>query len=168
MNLVLIPEWLKSVLTKNSRPLTDALEPEKLLGILSKEDVAFYIFLNNNLSRWINEPAVYKDFSRPFNSTGEALQLSTQLEYSNKKPNSYELFGPLSEEVQIPSIQFKVIMVDQETVGLVPFVESSQVLFTSGYKNLIDDLLAQMNDRLTFSELAKTSLFKRFLSYPML
>lgn len=176
MNLVLIPTWLSDSLKANSKPLSDVTDLKNLSDILSQEDVAFYIFLNRHMERWFSKTeAALEVFERPvavFEFTEETEELDKlastfNLEYTNKPANSHELFGPLSEEVVSWGIDFKVVVVDQETLGLMPFVNPSLTDPTAKrvtpFKNVMDDLLFHLNSKMEFSELARTKLFKEFL-----
>lgn len=46
MNIVVLPEWLKRTMAFHHVPLTESCNLEKLVSILSPEDVAFYVNLN--------------------------------------------------------------------------------------------------------------------------
>lgn len=47
LKLVILPQWLVDALKAANLDLADALEVKNLLTILSKEDVAFYLYVNS-------------------------------------------------------------------------------------------------------------------------
>jgi hypothetical protein len=49
MKIVFIPAWLSSALKEANEPANVAINLEALIGILSKEDVAFYLYINTCL-----------------------------------------------------------------------------------------------------------------------
>lgn len=173
MNLVLIPNWVISALESENYSVKDALNADKLMSTLSMEDVAFYIWLNQQLDIWIPKDII-KSFTTGVDGMGFShdvtkqfndLLLACDIEYANKVGNhqpvkqSADLFGFLSNPVEINKISFFVKQIDMNTLCLIPTIstENSTV-------GLINDLIYFLNNQLPFYEIAKKPIFKFYLS----
>lgn len=174
MNLILVPAWVKQSLEAENLSLKDVLNPESLLATLSKEDVAFYVWLNKHLDRWIPS-SVCGSFNTGDKATSFTSQQLSDLsdlmmgftirENQNRSKNesssldSCELFGPLSAKVSPTDVNFDTCPIDYDTIALVPKKDSRYSLM-----GMVNDLLLHLNGRLAFHDVAKTPLFRLYLS----
>lgn len=176
MKLVLIPLWLEQTLINKDLNLSTALSTEKLSTILSNDDLAFYISLNMNMSRWIPEEFInsFKSISFLDSISDEKYESIFDLttEYNFRKGNdlikrtSSELLGPTADVVETSLIGFKVKRIAEDTMALVPYVcNKDQKQCTNGFLTLADDLLLYLNEQLNFNEVAKLPIFKYFVTH---
>lgn len=165
MSLVLIPEYVDTLLREHNRNLNDVLNPKVILSTLSVEDVSFYIYLNRHLDRFLDSQIVgsfnygyyealrfTEDQIKPLNPYIEGFDTTLK----DKKEYSY-LFGLFSDPV--PSITFKVVLLNVDTIGLIPIKEGG-----SSVLGVVSDLLHHLNNRIPFPQLASQSIFKWFLT----
>lgn len=170
MKLVLVPEWVSRVIGQESLLPGDVVNPEMLLSTLSKDDVAFYVWLNTNLERWL--PATLDETfntgcgsALPFNEAqlGELHDglLSMRMEYDNGKtpPHPAELFGLLTKDVPTHVVRFVPQVVNHDTVLLHPKHDA-----TLPPIDMENTLLRLLHGRYPFETVAATPLFKHFVS----
>lgn len=179
MKLIMVPHWVEQALDRESLSLNAVLDPEKLLSTLSREDVAFYCWLNLNLNRWV-PTEVMETFSEvellrsidtlsadevdfdisQFNDNLRALNISESNRVNSNVPmNSCELLGALAPKVQPNQISFGIRLINKDTVVLTPKETKSTSLM-----GMVNELLFCLNTRKAFHDVAKTPLFHYFVS----
>lgn len=180
MKVVVVPEWLKRSLESNSRDLGDALEPEKLLDIISLDDVAFYLFLNDRSLHGSRPSGVFGDIFGTFTSAISMADIEGKVPAKDRETlfsltNSFigadcpisvtRLFGPFVNESDLKQCGYELRVINRDVLAIVPNVmgEPSQT-----EQNLVDDLLYHLSTRVTFETLAGTPLFQRFLACCMI
>jgi hypothetical protein len=171
-----VPDWLEKAITAHGGTIADVLDLEKLSSILSLDDVAFYLELNHQMQRWVPQ-AVCSSFKKVVSgvnyetlfSTGMGgdvvdLMMAHGLSMRNNTRHSSELFGPLAEPCSPAEISFACVHLTYDTIALRPAkVDKRENL----HKGLEDDLLYQLNHRMTFEDVAKLPLFSHHLSHCM-
>ena len=173
MKLLLVPHWLEKALSSEGHDLKEVLNPEILFATVSREDVAFYIFLNRNLTRWLPQEILHT-FTCGDPALGfkphEHNELEDQVlghtisakhegvKNNSTAPNTCELFGPLSEEFPLSDISYTIRCINYDTIVVLPQKAKGNTLMGT-----VNDLLFQLNSRMPFEKLAQTSLFKLFL-----
>tara|TARA_B100000929_G_scaffold220881_1_gene177385 strand:- start:940 stop:1512 length:573 start_codon:yes stop_codon:yes gene_type:complete len=187
MKLVLVPQWVEQAMGREDISPRALLDPEKLLSTLSKEDVAFYVWLNNHLERWLPKaivetfvtgcPLAEASTKQLGTSCGGALPFNTdqmdvlrdyfmnfQMEDMARRKkehhgvDSCELFGALEAKCSPDDITFTVRIVGQDTLVLLPKKTKSSSLM-----GMVNDMLIHLNGRLAFHDVAKTPLFRFFV-----
>lgn len=176
VNLLLIPEWVEKALEGADWPLRKVLDPDVLSTTLSREDVAFYVFLNRHINRWL--PDAVRDtfecgteYSLKFRDLtefeGEVTDLVTYHEMQDIKAtqggervtlDTRELFGPLSDPIDPKNLRYVIREIQYDTIAVIPKQERGD-----GHKGMVDYLLLLLSQRLSFEELARTPLFKYYV-----
>lgn len=179
MKLIMVPDWVEKALERESLDLNAVLDPEKLLSTLSREDVAFYFWINSHLERWVPQEVV-ETFSSTLPSFREittkeereefdlsqfsdiqlALNIAEKRRVKENHPlDSSELFGALSSKVHYSEVSFRTRLLGKDTVVLVP-----KKVKPNTPMNMVNELLFCLNTRLSFPSLAQTPLFNYFVS----
>lgn len=187
MKLVLVPQWVEQAVGCEEISPRALLDPEKLLSTLSKEDVAFYVWLNNHLDRWLPE-AIVETFvtgcssaetqtkvldtlcadALPFNTEqmdelrdyfmNFQLDAARQRKKENGGLDTCELFGALEAKCSPDDVSFTVRVVGNDTLVLLPKKTKSSSLM-----GMVNDMLTHLHGRLAFHDVAKTPLFRFFV-----
>lgn len=171
MKLVIIPAWLERVVKENSLGINSCLDIKSLESILSKEDLAFYIFLNTHANKIFIQP-IAETFSN------QVLLEKLSLEEREEYYNLMEQFAiKYNETPRIPMCELLdkfddcAVTMDQVEFNTCCVVDDT-IVITLGKKvnedhktlyNLMDDLLTHLHRHMNFSQLVKTPLFKYFL-----
>jgi hypothetical protein len=170
MKLVFIPAWVEAAFKTAGLPLEAVLDPTTLQSTLSGEDVGFYIHLNQTLNTFI-PPEVATGFEW---GTASALSLTEEfidqyqdaiLAYASTSGTeipfrSEWFFGSKSDSVAKEKIQYFTRTFAEDTVAIFPSVERGNTLI-----GMVDDLLFHLNSRLEFTTLAKTPIFRYYLTH---
>lgn len=187
MKMVLVPQWVEQAMGREDISPSAMLDPEKLLTTLSKEDVAFYVWLNDHLERWLPKAVIetfvtgspktdvtakYLDTScgaaLPFNTEQmdelRGYYMNFRLDDMRRRKKEHgeldtcELFGVLEAKCSPDDIGFTVRIVGQDTLVLSPKKTKSSSLM-----GMVNDMLIHLHGRLAFHDVAKTPLFRFFV-----
>lgn len=173
MKIVLVPEWLEKAVESRGADKTDLLDIEKLSSIVSLDDVAFYLELNEQLSRWIpnaicqtfstGRRAVNYEYFEGTDMGGKVhdLRMGHAVTFRSTTRHTQELFGQLSDQFSPVEVSFVPVSLTYDTIALRP-IRVGQT--EKPHAALVDDLLYKLNDRLPFEALAQKPLFSHYLT----
>lgn len=167
MKIILVPNWVENSLTANSFSLKDVLKQDVLNSILSREDVAFYLYLNRNLTRWLPE-AIVNTFSSGDEATGYKIEEQVNdltnliLGYSIGKQSTVtdtaELFSVFDSDVLPEQIAYKLESLNGDTLVVLPRKDSGVSL-----RVIVNGMLSRLSEVTPFEKLVLTPLFKYFI-----
>lgn len=170
MKLILVPQWVERALKSESLPLDTVLDPEKLLATLSREDVAFFGWLNDHLDI-LFEDEIFSSFNTgcrgALNFTDEQMRAFQDIHFAfrvrqNAKAGentvSRDLFGPTAERCEIDEIGFSTRCIGKDAVVLIP-----EKATTPSLMGMVNDLLFHLTNRHAFHEIANTDLFRYYV-----
>lgn len=164
MNIILLPNWVEKALLSNTYNLVDVTKPHVLLSILSREDVAFYLYLNQNLNRWLP-----KELADTFETGNDVLGFKAEIHiehidrlilgYSMSKTtsnkNTCELFDVLDAAIAESDIKFELKNLNEDTFVILPRKEDGVT-----HLGLCNDLLHLLVNRSSLELVSQTPLFK--------
>lgn len=170
LSLVIIPLWLKKHADEQGVALETLTDINVLSTLLSKEDIAAFLFINMCHSDWLGEPAAMS-FAPPYwvthcldkDSELSGLMATHEIECRTTKlppGDSTALLGPLTEPVSISKIQYRVVDGRDNTLLLIPKVSQTTIIDNV---TLLDDLLYSANKHMSMERLAKLPMFRSFL-----
>lgn len=96
MNLIVVPNWLEVPLKVAGLNLKDLINPRKLFGILSKEDVAFYFLCQTELYQFIPE-----SFAKDFTIDRSVWQYDVGATTDKERADSVDNFFKLVEDTRL-------------------------------------------------------------------
>jgi hypothetical protein len=165
MKIIYVPDWMRAALAAADAPVQNLYSVDKLLGTLSPEDVANYIFLNENLPKFLPEPIV---------GSFELINLSGQLE-GDECP-SFKQVAKILGDYKVneigPSLdadgkQLTCDLMDEYSIRFthVPLAEGDATDETArGEAGLMDRVIRQLYSFTPFHELAQLPLMAGYLT----
>lgn len=185
MNIILLPAWVEKAIKTADLPLKDARDLKVMKTILSDDDLAFYISLNQYLFRWIpteiiesidNIKDAFENWDLVVDERIATLAAEHQMRFMSDdkvdKKSTSELFGPL-EDTSDGYVTFNLISLNPDVMALRPTLEKLSddvpVNIEATYKkiglDLADKILYHLNERLTFDKVAQLPIFKYFFKH---
>lgn len=179
LSLVVIPLGIEQMLKMSSTPLSALTDIEKLSGILSKEDVAFYIYCQHLITRQtsIGIKAVVDSFGsnlvggRIFNTFYEKVHNGYALVESFELQNPNNYIRPLYDGsfdfdkggLDYRNYTFETVEIESDVLGLrlVPLVASDPA--EEQEESALSDLLNVLSNYLGFNDMVKKPAFDRFV-----
>lgn len=186
LKLVILPQWLVDALKAANLDLADALEVKNLLTILSKEDVAFYLYVNsvgmgptlvlrdsvlgsvNSLFQLLVERVGANDYDGDVLKAYDALVTKGRVAVDSGQWEVYrrEIKAQLLNHWQQPEdnevVAYEVRRLGSDAVALIPIVIPATDDH-SQHKKECDQLLNILCGAYPFTRVASTSLFKSYV-----
>ena len=171
MKLVLIPLWMEEAFAERGLPPEAILDTNLLQSTLSVEDVTFYIHLNQSFNRFLPQEVVAGFDSGSASALGFTPEVLDSFQdgllaygTASEVPfRSQWFFGPQSESVELEKIRYQIRPALEDTLILCPRIVESQTKVS--LISMVDDLLFYLNGRLAFPDLAKTTVFRYYLTH---
>lgn len=179
--ITFIPVWLENAMARSGMNFSDALNKEKLLGILSKSDVVFYL-MANNLFRDVYLAGPVLDtrmvdgcqLDCQFQCDNDVMQ-EVNIAYGtalNKHVTPYtqeQLFlqHALGETIDMEvfkdkNFSFTAQLIDEENVIVrMKFIDEDVPTYKF-FGNFYEQLLRTLNFHYPFHEIARTTLFGKY------
>lgn len=182
--LTFIPLWLENAMARYGMKFSDAFDDKKLLDILSKQDIVFYllantIFKNAYLAEYVLPTGFFieKDFSSLLDSDEDIRQeYGVALgEIYRTPPTSYTLeklvlqFN-VGESIDIENFEdkkfeFVAQLIDEENVIIRMRILENDIPTYKIFGNFYEQLLKMVNYHFPFHQIANTSLFGKYCNY---
>lgn len=164
MKIIYVPDWMDAALQAAGATAQDLYSVDKLLGTLSPEDVANYIYLNVHIEE-VLPAAIAESFER-VNLTGqlegdEAASFKQVL----RNLNDYEVNG--APRLETEGKQLTCDLMDEYTIRFkhIPLGETDASDETaSGEAGLYDRVIRQVYSFTPFHELAQLPLMAGYLT----
>lgn len=181
--LTFIPLWLENAMARYGMNFSDAFNDKKLLNILSKQDIVFYllansIFKNAYLSEYILPTGFFKekDLSSLFQEEDICHEYNVALgEIYRNPPSSYTLEKLVTkfnvgENIDIDNFEDKKFefitqLIDEENVIIRMRILENDIPSYKIFGNFYEQLLKMVNYHLPFHQIANTSLFGKYCNY---
>lgn len=187
LKLVLVPGWVEKALSSVNEPLTSLLDLDRLSSILSKEDVTFYVYLNESLFKKIH-PFVHETFPLLYltdkvmsgvttNFTSdEFMNLYERVEAENQDPELELLTDSLltgeteDQNKEWEKYLYEIFPIQDNVMGYrlkeIPSLkekEASQIEIVQAHFRAIDETIKRMLTYLSFEDVARTKIFSQFI-----
>ena len=182
--ITFIPVWLENTMARTGMNFSDALNKEKLLSILSKSDVVFYL-LANNLFRdvYLNGPVLESGmissskldriFCNDSDINNEVnIHFGTMLNKHITSLSQEQLFlqHALGESVDIQDFKdlkftFVAQVIDEENIVVRFKLLENEVPLYKFFGNFYEQLLRTLNFHYPFHEIARTALFGKYCRF---
>lgn len=183
-NITFIPLWLENTMSRTGMNFSDALNKDKLLSILSKQDIVFYLMANRLFMEiYGNGPvadtgAVNGDLVlNSFNANQEIIQefhiahgSMLQKDLTSLSKEHEFLQHALGETIDIDLFKDKnftfVVQLIDDTNLIVRFkLMDNEVPAYKILGNFYEQILRTLNYCYPFNELAKTTLFGKYCQF---
>lgn len=181
-NITYIPIWLENTMARTGMNFSDVLNKEKLLNILSKNDIVFYLLANKLFQTiYLDETILADDFFKTenvtnlFNSEKDIIQnlnieCSTIYSRNNLYKESMFLQHTLGEVIDMN------VFKDKKFTFICQLIDDSNIIVRfkfldeeiPSYKflgNFYEQLLRTINYYYPFHEIARTKLFEKYCQY---
>ncbi len=172
MKILYIPQAMKAALEAAKVGVKDLKSLERLANILSPEDVAFYCYIQMDLSKAIPAPIatsfpsflVTVDGGNPFDKAAE--ERSPALKEAMRVLNEYCL-NEKAPSLKTDGMKLTCTLMDEETMCFTHVPSAADEAADSaagGEYGLYDRLIQQLSAFYKLEELAKLPLFAAFLN----
>lgn len=179
-----IPVWLENTMARTGMNFSDALNKEKLLSILSKSDVVFYLLANNLFNDvYLNGPILESGMisgcklDRIFNSEKDIndelnIKYGTMLNKHVTPLTQDQLFlqHALGESVDIQDFKdmkftFVAQVIDEENIVVRFKLLENEIPKYKFFGNFYEQLLRTLNFHYPFHEIARTAMFGKYCRF---
>lgn len=182
--MIFIPLWLENTMSRTGMNFSDVLNKEKLLGILSKQDVVFYLLANKLFMEVygngtvletgaINDKYLTDLFESNKDINAEYLvgcnKILSNCETSSLKEHMF-LEHALGETIDVDLFKDKKYTLHCQLIDDVNIIVRFKLLNDDvlDYKilgNFYEQILTILNYCYPFNELAKTTLFGKYCRF---
>lgn len=181
--LTFIPLWLENAMARYGMKFSDAFDDKKLLDILSKQDIVFYllsntIFKNAYLAEHVLPTGFFseKDFSSLLQNEDICHEYNVALsEIYRNPPTSYTLEKLVLqynlgltvdiENFNDKKFEFITQLIDDENVIIRMRILENDIPTYKIFGNFYEQLLKMVNYHFPFHQIASTSLFGKYCNY---
>lgn len=184
-NITFIPLWLENTMARTGMNFTDALNKEKLLSILSKNDIVFYLNANDLFTKIYLEELLRDNdmFTAPmnieldkFNEDNNLAQEQIIALHSIYKdaPTPYTLEKSflqhaLGESIDMEHFEnkrfgFIAQLIDDKNIVVRFKLLETEIPVYKFFGNFYEQLLRVVNYHFPFNDIAKTKLFAKYCS----
>lgn len=181
-NITFIPVWLENTMSRTGMNFSDALNKEKLLGILSKSDIVFYLLANSLFRSVYLQPAAAletgmfdtKLLEEKFldnKDIQDGLAVSYgELHRDGNTPFTMEqkfLQHALGETIDLESFKdikfnFIIQLIDDHNLIVRFKLVEGDIPTYKFFGHFYEQLLRTLNYQYPFPEIAKTALFGKY------
>ncbi|MND25681.1 hypothetical protein D3C81_144390 [compost metagenome] len=169
MNVILVPQWLKRSLEYAKMDLSTVKDLDALIAILSPEDVAKYLHLQQNRGKLLS-PAFEQAFPSPHylgpcaGSENKQEKISYCLQYLNVKNNTTVVdhwFG--RDDGSNVEYTLEVTPLGADTLIITPMLGQAGATASENGSVLMDRIVGQWVIAEGLEKVAQTAFFKEYL-----
>lgn len=173
-NIIFIPIWLENAMARSGMNFTDALNEDKLLGILSKSDVVFYLLANRYFKEMFLDSVIESKFfnaSKQWSCNDEVstlVMIQSDIEAAanlskNDRFNKYAFGETIDlEAIRETSYALNATLIDDVNIIVTVRVSSKKIEAYKMIGSLYDQILRVLNMSFPFHVLATAAIFKRY------
>lgn len=187
MKIILTPDWLLRALDAAGEDYSTALNLTKLTSILSREDVAFYIYVNRHLHQLLpdggepiintfevcdslslfNDPCASEGLDRQVVSALEQLYVEASGDYDTHWKGIYTdlVWSEDYIDFETALVTYRPKLLTEDVISLIPDLvkDGPGNTIDDGRKELYNSLIGIVCSVSTFTKVAKSALFKGYI-----